>query len=69
LSALYGEATDREVKQFIQDHLDWIPQMKKDLIRLHPHTFYLRAAELLDGFLAHEKNRLETGDDGKKNLH
>jgi TorA maturation chaperone TorD len=69
LSALYGEATAREVKAFIHGHLDWIPEMKRDLIRHRPHPFYLSAAELLDGFLAHEKNRLETGDDGKKNLH
>jgi len=69
LSALYGEATDREVKQFIHDHLDWIPEMKRDLIRLCPHPFYLSAVELLSGFLRHEKNRLETRDDGKKSLY
>jgi TorA maturation chaperone TorD len=69
LSALYGEATDREVKQFIHDHLDWISQMKRDLIRLSPRPFYLSAVELLDGFLRHEKNRLEIRDDGKKSLH
>jgi TorA maturation chaperone TorD len=69
LSALYGEATDREVRQFIQDHLDWVPQLKEEMIRLRPHPFYLNAAELLDGFLSHERNRLEIRDDGKKNLH
>jgi len=69
LSVLYGNATDREVNQFIQDHLDWVPQMKRDLKQLCPHPFYLSAAELLDGFLRHEKNRLETRDDGTKNLH
>jgi TorA maturation chaperone TorD len=69
LSALYGEATDREVKQFIHDHLDWIPQIKENLIRLGPHPFYLSAMELLDGFLGHENIRLEIRDDGKKSLH
>jgi TorA maturation chaperone TorD len=69
LSVLYGNATDREVKQFIQDHLDWVPQMRRDLNQLGPHPFYLSAAELLDGFLGHEKNRLETPDDGKKSLY
>jgi putative dimethyl sulfoxide reductase chaperone len=69
LSALYGEASDREVKAFIHDHLDWIPEMKRDLIRHRPHPFYLSAAELLDVFLSREKNRLETGHDGKKSLH
>jgi TorA maturation chaperone TorD len=69
LSALYGEGTDQEVRQFIHDHLDWIPQMKRDLKQLGPHQFYLSAAELLDGFLRHEKIRLEIPDDGKKSLH
>jgi TorA maturation chaperone TorD len=69
LSVLYGNATDREVKQFIQDHLDWVPQMRRDLNQLGPHPFYRSAAELLDGFLGHEKNRLETPDDGKKSLY
>jgi TorA maturation chaperone TorD len=69
LSALYGEGTDREVRQFIHDHLDWIPQMKGELVRLCPHPFYLSAVDLLDGFLGHEKIRLEIPDDGKKSLH
>jgi TorA maturation chaperone TorD len=69
LSVLYGNATDREVKQFIQDHLDWVPRMKRDLNQLCPHPFYRSAAELLDGFLRHEKDRLETRDDGKKSLY
>ncbi len=69
LSVLYGNATDREVRQFIQDHLDWVPQMKRDLKQLCPHPFYLSAAELLEGFLRREKNRLETRDDRKKSLY
>jgi TorA maturation chaperone TorD len=69
LSLLYRKATDREVKQFMKDHLDWVSFLKKELIRFHPHPFYLSAAELLDGFLSHEKNRLEIQDDGEKNLH
>jgi TorA maturation chaperone TorD len=69
LSALYGEATDREVRQFIQDHLDWIPHLKKELIGFQPHPFYLSAVELLDRFLKHERNRLERMDHGEKSVH
>jgi TorA maturation chaperone TorD len=69
LSALYGEATDREVKQFIQDHLDWIPQLKKEMMELRPHSFYLSAVELLDLFLTHERDRLERFGYGKKSFH
>jgi TorA maturation chaperone TorD len=69
LSALYAEATDREVRQFIQDHLDWLPRLKEEMIRLQPHPFYLSALELLDGFLDHERNRLERINYGEKSFH
>jgi TorA maturation chaperone TorD len=69
LSALYAEATDREVRQFIQDHLDWIPQLKKEMIPFQPHPFYLSAVELLDVFLKHERDRLERIDYGEKSFH
>ena len=69
LSALYGEATDRQVRQFIQDHLDWIPQLKKEMIQFQPHPFYLSAMELLDLFLTHERDRLEKIDYGEKSFH
>jgi TorA maturation chaperone TorD len=69
LSALYAEATDHEVRQFIQDHLDWIPQLKKEMIRFQPHPFYVSAVELLDLFLNHERDRLERIDHGEKSFH
>jgi TorA maturation chaperone TorD len=69
LSALYGKATEREVKQFIQDHLDWVPELKKNLLRRQPHPFYLRAVGLLNFFLSRERERLEISDDGKKSVH
>jgi len=69
LSALYAEATDRQVRQFIQDHLDWVPQLKKEMMRFQPHPFYLSAVELLDLFLNHERDRLERIDHGEKSFH
>ena len=69
LSALYGKATDRESKQFIQDHLDWVPELKESLLRHHSHPFYLSAVELLNSFLDRERERLEITDDGKKSVH
>jgi len=69
LSALYAEATDREVRQFIQDHLDWIPQLKKEMMRFQPHPFYVSAVELLDLFLNHERDRLERFDHGETSFH
>jgi len=68
LSALYAEATDPQVRQFIQNHLDWIPQLKKEMMRLRPHPFYVSAVELLDLFLKHERDRLERFNHGEKSF-
>jgi len=59
LSYLYRYATDVEVKQFIQDHFDWIPLLKERVERSHPHPFYRSALEVLNLFLGEEKKRLE----------
>lgn len=55
LSALYGGATEIETRQFISDHLDWIPQLKQELIRFDAQSFYLSALERLDFFLNQER--------------
>jgi TorA maturation chaperone TorD len=58
LSFLYRWATDHEIRIFIGDHLDWVPLLKKELSRFHPHPAYALAMELLDLFLNREKERL-----------
>lgn len=68
LSYLYNWTTDREIERFIGDHLDWIPLLKTELERLHPHSFYVTAIGLLDLFLNKEKQRLEVEGNGKKNV-
>ena len=69
LSYLYRSATDIEVKQFIQDHLDWIPLLREEMERSHPHPFYRSALEVLDLFLGKEKERLEAKGNGEKAIH
>ena len=59
LSYLYRCATDLEVKQFMKDHLDWIPLLKEEIERSDPHPFYRSALEVLDLFLGKERKRLE----------
>lgn len=68
LSYLYRWASDREIKRFIEDHLDWIPLLKENLNQVHPHPFYESAIEVLDIFINRERNRLEVGDHGEKNI-
>ncbi len=64
LALLYRATTDREVKQFVGDHLDWIPEMKKKLMECQPHPFYRSAVEALELFLRGEKERLEREENG-----
>jgi TorA maturation chaperone TorD len=69
LSYLYRWTSDREVKRFIEDHLDWIPLLKEEFKRFHPHPFYNCLLEVLDLFLSMERKRLEMESDGKKSIH
>jgi TorA maturation chaperone TorD len=58
LSYLYELATDIEVKKFIEDHLDWVPLLKEEFGRFHPHPFYISILEVLNLFLDKERERL-----------
>jgi len=69
LSYLYRWTSDREVRRFIEDHLDWIPLLKEEFKRFHPHPFYNCLLEVLDLFLSMERKRSEMKSDGKKNTH
>jgi TorA maturation chaperone TorD len=69
LSYLYQEAGDREIKRFIEDHLDWIHFLREGFERAHAHPFYVSLIEVLDLFINFEKRRLEKETDGKKDIH
>lgn len=68
LSSLYERASDREIKRFIEDHLDWIPFLKENCERTHVHPFYTSLIYTLDLFINMEKRRLEKESDGKKDI-
>jgi TorA maturation chaperone TorD len=68
LSYLYQEAGDREIKRFIEDHLDWIHFLRETFERGHAHPFYVSLIEVLDLFINLEKKRLEEETDGKKDI-
>jgi TorA maturation chaperone TorD len=69
LSYLYRWADDVQIGIFIKDHLDWIPLLKEELKKLHPHPFYNGLLEALDLFLKAEKDELEIGNHGEKSIH
>ena len=69
LSYLYRWGSDKEIKIFIADHLDWIPLLKGDLEKVHPHPFYGSLLEVLDLFLRKERERLEKKNNGEESIH
>jgi TorA maturation chaperone TorD len=69
LSHLYQEAGDREIKSFLEDHLDWIPSLRESIENGHAHPFYISLIEVLDLFVDVEKERLEKKSDGAKDIH
>jgi TorA maturation chaperone TorD len=59
LSFLYQRATDKEIKRFIEDHLDWISLLREKFKEFQSHPFYRGILEILLVFLRKEKERLE----------
>ena len=69
LSLLYTCATQEQVRRFITDHLDWIPDLKEQVERANPHPFYRNAIELINLFLVHESKEGKAKSHGPKNFH
>jgi TorA maturation chaperone TorD len=69
LSYLYEEAGDKEIRQFIEDHLDWIHFLREASEEAHAHPFYVSLIEVLDLFINRETRRLEKETDGEKDIH
>ena len=64
LSYLYEQATDSEMRRFIEDHLDWIPLLQGEFERHDPHPFYKSLLGVLCLFLNVERKRLEMDANG-----
>ncbi|MDH4266149.1 MAG: molecular chaperone TorD family protein [Deltaproteobacteria bacterium] len=69
LSFLYHSAGPEQIQRFIEDHLNWIPNLRDQMGRAHPHPFYRNAIELIYLFLLHEKKEGKAKDHGPQNLH
>jgi TorA maturation chaperone TorD len=64
LSYLYEQATESEVRRFLEDHLDWIPLLQGECERHNPHPLYKSLLGVLNLFLTVEKRRLEMDANG-----
>jgi TorA maturation chaperone TorD len=69
LSLLYHSAAPEQIQGFIEDHLDWVPDLKERLDQADLHPFYRKAVELINLFLEHERKEGKAKNHGPKNLH
>jgi len=69
LSLFYHSATPEQIQGFIEDHLDWVPDLKERVDQADPHPFYRRAIELINLFLEHEAKEGKARSHGPKNFH
>lgn len=69
LSWLYRTGTESQARTFIQDHLDWIPDLKRRLDEADAHSFYRLAMEQLDLFLQEENEHWKDKEDGPQSVH
>jgi TorA maturation chaperone TorD len=54
LALLYQNGSEERINQFIEDHLDWIPELKREVQKVSPHAFYGNSIELIHLFLQNE---------------
>jgi len=58
LAMLYQSGSDEQTRQFIKDHLDWLPDLKREVKEADARPFYRNGIELIHLFLESEdKNR------------
>jgi TorA maturation chaperone TorD len=69
LSVLYHSAAPEQIQGFIEDHLDWVPNLEKRLDQADAHPFYRSVIELIKLFLEHETKEGKVRNHGQKNLH
>jgi putative dimethyl sulfoxide reductase chaperone len=68
LALLYQSASNEQIERFIEDHLDWIPQLKGEMERANPHPFYRNAVDLIHLFLQNEAKNGKVIDHGQKKI-
>ncbi|MEN6507784.1 MAG: molecular chaperone TorD family protein [Smithella sp.] len=68
LSLLHQSAPKEWISTFVEDHLDWIPELKKEIDKAGSSPFYRNSVEFVQLFLEHETNDGKVKDHGKKRI-
>jgi TorA maturation chaperone TorD len=62
MALLCENGTDEEQRQFLQDHLDWIPELKRLIYECSESRFYKTVADATAAFVAYEQRALCRGE-------
>lgn len=68
LALLYRNGSPSHIRQFIDDHLDWIPKLRDAVKQAEPHPFYHGVVTIIDMFLANEMGNKSVTHE-KKTIH
>ena len=64
LALLYQSGSKEQIEEFIADHLDWVPDLEREIKNsTSPRGFYLNSIELINLFLQNETGK------GKNRAH
>ena len=69
LGILYRSASQRQVRGFIADHLDWVSGLEAELEQAGSHPFYRDAVGMIRRFLERERTQGEGEGHGEKKVH
>jgi TorA maturation chaperone TorD len=69
LALLYQSAPQETIDGFIEDHLDWIQELRGEMEKANPHPFYWNAIHLIDLFLKNEAKNREDMNHGEKRIN
>ncbi len=68
LALLYRHGSDEQIQRFIDDHLDWIPDLREAVEQAQPDRFYRSVIAMIDVFLKNEKQNGSVNHE-KKTIH
>jgi putative dimethyl sulfoxide reductase chaperone len=69
LAMLYQSASQDVIEGFIKDHLDWIPELSKQMEMADAHPFYRNAVEMIRLFVKNESDIMKGTHHGEKRIH
>ncbi len=69
MAILCGDGTDEEQRRFLQNHLDWLLELKRLIYECSESRFYRTVADATAAFMAYEQRALSRGESHEPSDH